>query len=210
MPQRGRIPPGAPRTHLPKLRGAAGCTEQIPARRPCPLQMKRGREAEHRRSCRTKREGRERPLCIGSQEVWCGPRRQFGAFLHSPMLDELKSLQTMLATGGSGGSAAGGRTPHRTVSVELSGETGDSERVDLPMLPSLEHDASVSQHYELQPPLPDGADAKGSANGNPQSPAAEDKENSSTAGRRPSSGARALFRSSFHFCCVCHLCTTAL
>ena len=30
------------------------------------------------------------------QEVWSGPRRLVGSFLHSPLLEELRSLEAML------------------------------------------------------------------------------------------------------------------
>ncbi len=62
------------------------------------------------------------------------------------MLEELKSLQAILAAAGK--PPAAGDPPSRTVSVQLSSEGGDSDRVDLPMLPSLELNAAVSQHYE--------------------------------------------------------------
>ncbi|CAL8465639.1 g5175 [Coccomyxa elongata] len=78
------------------------------------------------------------------QDVWCGRWRQYGAFLHSPMLEELKSLQTMLAAS----AEVTGEPPSRSVSVQLSSEDGDSEWAELPMLPSLEG-AAISQHYEL-------------------------------------------------------------
>ena len=38
--------------------------------------------------------------------------------------------------------------PQRTVSVRLSDKIGELELVDLPMLPSLESNSSVSQCYE--------------------------------------------------------------
>lgn len=31
-----------------------------------------------------------------SQELWCGTKRMDGTFLHSPLLNELKSLEVML------------------------------------------------------------------------------------------------------------------
>ncbi|BDA51487.1 probable E3 ubiquitin-protein ligase BAH1-like 1 at C-terminar half [Coccomyxa sp. Obi] len=81
------------------------------------------------------------------QDVWCGHRRQYGAFLHSPMLEELKSLQTMLAASAKNGETS--VTPSRSVSVQLSSEDGDSEWVELPMLPSLEGGAAIAQHFEV-------------------------------------------------------------
>ncbi len=35
-------------------------------------------------------------LLHGPQEIWSGGRRRYGTFLHSPLLDELKSLESML------------------------------------------------------------------------------------------------------------------
>ena len=83
---------------------------------------------------------------LGPQEVWSGHRRSYGMFLHSPMLEELKSLQAILAAQQHPNSHSDATS--RTVSVQLSSDAGDSERVDLPMLPSLELNAAVSQHYE--------------------------------------------------------------
>ena len=113
-----------------------------------------------------------------------------GTFLHSPMLDELKSLETILmekvcdtarcprrSTHYSSSSTApvqcsvvsrygltpltyqpptnavqvtGGAAtpPKRSVSVRLSDKIGELELVDLPMLPSLESNSSISQCYE--------------------------------------------------------------
>ena len=116
-----------------------------------------------------------------------------GTFLHSPMLDELKSLETILmekvrdtvqsprvstqysrpwhcswamliglmiwldgldipagtyAVGAlqvTGGTAT---PPKRSISVRLSDKIGELELVDLPMLPSLASNSSVSQCYE--------------------------------------------------------------
>ncbi|KAK9918914.1 hypothetical protein WJX75_008012 [Coccomyxa subellipsoidea] len=81
------------------------------------------------------------------QEVWSGHRRSYGMFLHSPMLKELKSLQAILAAKQQHPNS-NSDTASRTVSVQLSSDAGDSERVDLPMLPSLELNAAVSQHFE--------------------------------------------------------------
>jgi hypothetical protein len=83
----------------------------------------------------------------GPQEVWSGHRRSYGMFLHSPMLEELKSLQAILAAKQQHPNS-NSDTASRTVSVQLSSDAGDSERVDLPMLPSLELNAAVSQHFE--------------------------------------------------------------
>ena len=41
-------------------------------------------------------EGRADPVCTALQELWCGTKRMDGTFLHSPLLDELKSLEIML------------------------------------------------------------------------------------------------------------------
>ncbi|CAL5224097.1 g6726 [Coccomyxa viridis] len=79
------------------------------------------------------------------QSVWSGQKRMIGTFLHSPMLDELKSLENILMEKVTGGAAT---PPARTVSVRLSDKIGELELVDLPMLPSLERNSSVSQCYE--------------------------------------------------------------
>ena len=34
--------------------------------------------------------------CVALQELWCGTKRMDGTFLHSPLLDEMKSLEIML------------------------------------------------------------------------------------------------------------------
>jgi hypothetical protein len=69
-----------------------------------------------------------------AQQVWSGPKRGHGAFLHSPMIDELKSSQAMLLAEAAAKSGAGPRTsdgPAKTISVELSEHSagGSSERV---------------------------------------------------------------------------------
>jgi hypothetical protein len=87
-----------------------------------------------------------RVRALPEQEVWSGGKRHSGAFLHSPLLEELKSLQAMLEEGLPQPLSA--LKSQRTVSVELSNHSGDSERVELPMLPSLAKNATVSQHFE--------------------------------------------------------------
>ncbi|CAK0731866.1 hypothetical protein CVIRNUC_000053 [Coccomyxa viridis] len=79
------------------------------------------------------------------QSVWSGNRRSLGTFLHSPMLDELKSLEAMLMQRVTGGTET---PPQRTVSVRLSDKIGELELIDLPMLPSLERNSSISECHE--------------------------------------------------------------
>ncbi|CAL5221648.1 g3875 [Coccomyxa viridis] len=97
------------------------------------------------------------------QELWCGTKRMDGTFLHSPLLDELKSLEIMLmrqayrqrmrgqegtAEGSVGSSAAVQSAletaPSVTVNLPSQGPA-KAERVELPMLPSLAPGNTIEQ-----------------------------------------------------------------
>ena len=70
--------------------------------------------------------------CCPLQQVWSGSKRAHGMFLHSPMMDELKSLEAMLLSDRIKQGKAGAmpdQDSSRTVSVELSDDSSVSERV---------------------------------------------------------------------------------
>ncbi len=71
------------------------------------------------------------------QELWCGTKRMDGTFLHSPLLDELKSLEIMLMRQayrqrmrGQEGTAEG--SVGSSVAVQSALEKAPSVTVDLP------------------------------------------------------------------------------
>ncbi|BDA43089.1 probable E3 ubiquitin-protein ligase BAH1-like 1 at C-terminar half [Coccomyxa sp. Obi] len=90
------------------------------------------------------------------QDIWSGPRRRYGTFLHSPLLDELKSLEAMLAreVTNCSNTAENGvdeRPKDPSITVWLGG-TDAPVRMSLPSLPSLSPNATVAQHFEHAPP----------------------------------------------------------
>ena len=86
------------------------------------------------------------------QEIWSGPRRRYGTFLHSPLLDELKSLEAMLARQAAKrakNQGAAERPDDPSVTVRMSGDHFEgAQRLSLPMLPSMSSNLAVAQHYE--------------------------------------------------------------
>ncbi|CAL8468915.1 g8456 [Coccomyxa elongata] len=89
------------------------------------------------------------------QEIWSGGRRRYGTFLHSPLLDELKSLESMLVRQAAkcstkAGNGADERPKDPSISVWLGGADAP-ERMSLPSLPSLSPNAIVAQHFEQAP-----------------------------------------------------------
>ncbi|CAK0780442.1 hypothetical protein CVIRNUC_005055 [Coccomyxa viridis] len=99
------------------------------------------------------------------QELWCGVKRMDGTFLHSPLLEELKSLEVRLvrqayrvrmgkgsadsSTDSSRRAAAGALQSVHSVSVDLPVQgPAVAETVELPMLPSINSGSAV-QHYAV-------------------------------------------------------------
>ena len=75
--------------------------------------------------------------CVALQELWCGTKRMDGTFLHSPLLDELKSLEIMLMRQayrqrmrGQEGTAEG--SVGSSAAVQSALETAPSVTVNLP------------------------------------------------------------------------------
>lgn len=105
------------------------------------------------------------------QEIWSGPRRRYGTFLHSPLLDELKSLEAMLARQAAKrakNQGAAERPDDPSVTVRMSGDHFEgAQRLSLPMLPSMSSNLAVAQHYEKE-------SASGSPKGAPASLSAGD------------------------------------
>lgn len=68
-------------------------------------------------------------LLHGPQEIWSGGRRRYGTFLHSPLLDELKSLESMLvrqAAKCSSKAGNGAREPQPSIYPGGSASTTDT------------------------------------------------------------------------------------
>ncbi len=91
---------------------------------------------------------------VRAQDIWSGARRRYGTFLHSPLLDELKSLESMLAREAARRARADPGAPVErpedpSVSVRLSGDQfGGPERLSLPTLPSMSSNVTIAQHFE--------------------------------------------------------------